>query len=383
MINTIKTIAYSCLSTVLGRRPKIKQLNNLNNINMESSAELLSILKKHSVVGTSIAFTNTKGEVCTVNAGTFNLRDETNIDTKYRIASITKFIVALLIIILQKQNVLNVEDDISKYFTSTIKNPKDDKPIKIKHLMSHTSTIIDSELYFNAFSNPKKIDEVIRFSNNKVGEKFEYSNLAAGMLEYIIEKTTGLSLQQNINIYIAKPLNINIYMFPNLEVDIAEIYRVFPKSNKPDYKFDLDVYQNNLDYQNRPIEYHYIKSAGGIHISAIDLLTLTKAVLAGDSIVTKDMLKLMEKPMAEYPKPERKLYHGLGTLIIDDKRIAKNIIYGHQGFAYGAVQGMFYDRENNMCFVSLNNGAKEWRNGHFSKLNEALLNWYQKYYYKG
>ncbi|NMD38636.1 MAG: beta-lactamase family protein, partial [Christensenellaceae bacterium] len=350
-------------------------------ISMESSNELLSILKKHAVLGTSIAFTNANGDICTVSAGKANPIKYVDNCTNFRTASISKFIVALVIMNLHKQNVLNIEDDISKYFSLLIKNPNDSKVIKIKNLMSHTSTIIDSELYFNAFNSPKKINEVINFSNNKVGNSFEYSNFAAGMLEYIIEKATGLSLQKNINIYVAKPLDINIYLFPNLELDIAEIYRVFPKSKRPNYKFDLDTYQSNLDYKNRGIEYHYIRSAGGMHISAIDLLTLTKAVLQGDSIINKDMLELMESPVAKYPMPQRKLYHGLGTLIIDDKRISKNILYGHQGFAYGAVQGMFYDRQNNMCFVSLNNGAKEWRNGHFSKLNEALLNWWQKYYY--
>ena len=48
------------------------------------------------------------------------------------------------------------------------------------------------------------------------------------------------------------------------------------------------------------------------------------------------------------------------------------MLHGHQGFAYGAVNGFFFDDKGN-GFVSFNSGASEQRIGRLSLLNRDLI----------
>ena len=66
--------------------------------------------------------------------------------------------------------------------------------------------------------------------------------------------------------------------------------------------------------------------------------------------------------------------HGMGLLTIQDPSIHPGTLWGHQGFAYGAVNGVFFDQDGN-GFVSLNSGASERRTGHLALLNRDLIAW--------
>ena len=64
--------------------------------------------------------------------------------------------------------------------------------------------------------------------------------------------------------------------------------------------------------------------------------------------------------------------HGMGLLKLEDSSVSPRPLWGHQGFAYGAVNGVFFD-ETGTGFVSLNSGASEQRTGHLACLNRDLI----------
>ena len=64
---------------------------------------------------------------------------------------------------------------------------------------------------------------------------------------------------------------------------------------------------------------------------------------------------------------------GIGTFILKEPRISKHLIYGHQGMAYGAVHGLFFDPECKKGVVILTSGASEARRGVLADLNFDLL----------
>ena len=68
----------------------------------------------------------------------------------------------------------------------------------------------------------------------------------------------------------------------------------------------------------------------------------------------------------------RGLRHGMGLFTLEDQSVSPRRLYGHQGFAYGAVNGVFFDGEGN-GFVSFNSGASEQRVGRLSCLNRDLI----------
>ena len=69
---------------------------------------------------------------------------DTTPDTIYRIASISKIIVALGAMKLVEQGKLDINEDVSKYLGFTLRNPNHpDKKITLKHIMTQSSSITD------------------------------------------------------------------------------------------------------------------------------------------------------------------------------------------------------------------------------------------------
>jgi hypothetical protein len=62
----------------------------------------------------------------------------------------------------------------------------------------------------------------------------------------------------------------------------------------------------------------------------------------------------------------------MGLFLLEDKSVTARRLHGHQGFAYGAVNGFFFDDDGN-GFVSFNSGASEARTGRLSCLNKDLI----------
>jgi len=59
-------------------------------------------------------------------------------------------------------------------------------------------------------------------------------------------------------------------------------------------------------------------------------------------------------------------------LQLDDPQVHPAPLWGHQGFAYGAVNGVFFDAQGN-GFAALNSGSGERRYGHLAAVNRGLI----------
>ena len=92
----------------------------------------------------------------------------------------------------------------------------------------------------------------------------------------------------------------------------------------------------------------------------------------GGAFLSEESCKQLITPLGQWPDGRIPIGHGMGMLSVCDDRISRQRLYGHQGFAYGAVNGVFLTGEGD-GFVSLNNGASEQRVGHISLLNQELI----------
>lgn len=128
--------------------------------------------------------------------------------TKFRIASNTKQMTAMAIMMLQERGKLSVRDSLCKYIPRC---PANWRGITLRHLLTHTSGIIDfDDLEDDETSSeckPRKFSQTIASVQHrplefKPGFKFSYSNSNYVLLGHIIEKLSGTSyekfLQQNI-----------------------------------------------------------------------------------------------------------------------------------------------------------------------------------------
>lgn len=383
MKNRLKKLAYYCLCKVYGKKHGNLSLIKADGIDKYKLYTLMRIFKRHRVQAAAISYRLSDSSTHTLCFGSSNniIIDE---NTYFRTASITKLFIAVLVLKFEEEGLLKIEDSISKYLNYPIENPKfKNCPISIEQILSHTSSIVDSKEYFAAMQEKKPFDKVLEYSNNKPSSKFEYSNLAFGLLEIALENISNKPLDKLLDEYIFSPYNIDACLYPSLDMNVADIYRIYKPSDRPNYTFDEFRYKQNLEYQNLDKKYRYLKAAGSIHITLKGISTFAQAMLKsmraqdGGILSNASVLKLIDQKI-KYPKRERRLYHSCSMLIVDDIRICPNKIYGHQGFAYGCVNGIFLDPLNNMYLVSLNSGAMEWRNGHFSCYTEDLLNYIYK-----
>ena len=67
--------------------------------------------------------------------------------------------------------------------------------------------------------------------------------------------------------------------------------------------------------------------------------------------------------------------YGLGLVLLHRPDISPYLLVGHQGFAYGCVDGAFIEPETGRAMVFLNGGASEAREGRLGLCNRDLLRW--------
>lgn len=126
--------------------------------------------------------------------------------TKYRIGSITKTVVAVSILQLQKQGKVNIYDNVNNYIPFF----PADKQITLAHLLTHTSGLPKKGEGKVDASNR---DELISWIGNQkliapAGEKWNYVDYNYMVLAYIVETVTGKSINEYVTEHIFEPLGM-------------------------------------------------------------------------------------------------------------------------------------------------------------------------------
>lgn len=192
------------------------------------------------------------------------------------IASVSKIFIGIALLKAQEKGLLNLDDPINKYLPFKVFNPNfKNKPITIRQLSTHTSTIIDTENYMGrAYILKDKIDstsikiknipqsfnpndtkiplsqflenylsekgkwyEKDAFTKNKPGELFEYTNIGASLAAYIIEIVSHQSYAEFTTEHILKPLKMGNsgWSYDIVNFDKVSMLYSSPKMEVPYY----------------------------------------------------------------------------------------------------------------------------------------------------
>lgn len=150
-------------------------------------------------------------------------------NSKFRVGSITKTMVATCILQLEENGLLNTEDPINNYLRATLVNDTiaPSSTLKIRHLLNHTSGISNSAdnptCQADVLNNPLSshtLEEAI-YCGASQGEIFPpefawgYSNTNYSILAMIIEEITGISYQDYLTQNIITPLNLTETEIPS------------------------------------------------------------------------------------------------------------------------------------------------------------------------
>jgi len=164
------------------------------------------------------------------------------------IASISKTFIGISLLKAQEMGYLNLDDPVNKYLPFEVFNPKHpDKPITLRQLSCHTSSIQDTDTYdersyvlrksiseddkekleanenFNDPAQAVSMDEFFKrvltreglwysedvYLDSEPGTKFEYSNVAAALTAYALEQATQSDYREFTRKHILEPLEMN------------------------------------------------------------------------------------------------------------------------------------------------------------------------------
>lgn len=180
--------------------------------------------------------------------GLADLKTKSKIDenTLFNVGSISKTFVSNAILMLQDEGKLSVEDNMSKYFDN-FKNKEIAEKVKIKHLLTHTSGLVDNRqtktdsLFYLTAKDvenwyPTTQTEHLNF---EPGTRFEYSNPAYNALALIIEDVSGMPWQKYVADNIFTPSGMNTSTItdgPHPETGVSHAYiKINGKWSEKDY----------------------------------------------------------------------------------------------------------------------------------------------------
>lgn len=206
---------------------------------------------------------------------------------KYGIASITKQFTSFAILQLEEKNALKVEDYINKYLPNF---PYGDK-ITIHQLLTHTSGLPDQPFDFDITAyRPLNNKEPNKANDDKIklvsepGTSFLYSNSGYILLGYIIEKTSGKTLDAYFKENIMEPFDLKNTGFNNEKNNLDNMAMGY--LNKDKEEFGVTLTDTSVGY---------VRGASGLYSTVEDLLKWETA-LTEQKFISKKFYEKMYNP---------------------------------------------------------------------------------------
>ena len=269
-------------------------------------------------------------------------------NTIYEIGSITKVFTSLLLQKMADDGKLNLNDPISKFLPKSVKTPsKNGKEITLLDLSAQISGLprmpdnFRPKDYQNPFADytPEKLYEFLSSYKltRDIGEKYEYSNVGAGLLGHILSLAGKSDYETLVEKYICEPLKMKstfITFKPEFKKRLAQGYNI---SGNP---------VKNWDFSS-------LAGAGALKSCVNDLITFLKANMG---LIKSDLYSSMLKI--------QKRVHDTGIPDLDIamgwhiwKKFGKQIIW-HNGGTYGYTTFIGFDNESKKGVIVLSNGPQ-------------------------
>ncbi|MBO0593688.1 beta-lactamase family protein [Cellulophaga sp. E16_2] len=359
----ISITLFSCKEKI---EPKETSKKNYKAINDTLTKNLQLAFDKEAIIGFSVAVVDDKGLVYDKGFG-FTDIDQKNpytSNTIQNIGSISKTLIGISLLKAQELGKLDLNDPINNYLPFKIVNPNyPDKPILIKHLAYHTSSIIDlDEIYgksyvlekseheenegvFDYFNKPETKISLLEyiensltvngkwytndtFSNTKPGEKREYSNIAAALCAQIIASATGQDYQSFTKVNILKPLKMSSSGWSSKDIDTIRRSKLFANKEMMIADYSLITYAD-----------------GGFITSSKDLGLFLSELIKGyngkGALLTKQSYdKLFEKQKVSEKETDGEF--GIFMEFRDEFLGVEEKIIGHNGSDPGVMTAMYF-----------------------------------------
>lgn len=277
-------------------------------------------------------------------------------DTLFRIGSITKAFTGLAMLKLQEEGKLSLSDPLAKYFSDApLTNPwKKTNPVRIAHLLEHTSGLLDLNRaeFDHSDPTPWSLKQGLYFGDKPrtlhwpPGLHSSYSNTGPGYAAYVLEKITGQQYEDFITENFFQPLEMNnAGFFLNAETkrNLATGYDTDGKTTIPYWHMIL-----------RPF--------GGINATPREMghfvqMLLNRGKYKGRNVMQEASIMRMEIPTTTLAAKAGLSYgYGLGNYQYLHQGF---LFHGHGGDGDGYLSHYAYNRETGLGYFVVINAFKQ------------------------
>ncbi|MBT3495904.1 MAG: serine hydrolase [Candidatus Marinimicrobia bacterium] len=256
-----KRVSHAPLSVDFGHTRENRDENELN-------AYIEQTMAMNYIPGLSVSIVKNGSIVWGNNYGYANTADSilVNQNTLFLLSSVSKTITATALMQLWEEQYFQLDDPINNYLPFTVSHP--DYPnteLTFKMLLTHTSGIKDRwntmtyydgdpELELGYFleeyliSGGEFYNANGNFTNSNPGTNYEYSNIGAALIGYLVEVISEIPFNEYCNENIFEPLEITNAGWFLSEIDIDELaipYEISGGSGNTCYEIGCGIYDEN------------------------------------------------------------------------------------------------------------------------------------------
>ncbi len=246
-------------------------------------------------------------------------------DTVYEIGSVTKVFTSLLLADMVEKGEVKPDDPVAKFLPANVKAPSRngrqitllDLSMQVSGLPRLPDNLKPSNLTnpYASYDAPKLYDFLSRYTLTRdPGEKYEYSNLAVGLLGHALALRAGMSYEELLRRRIFEPLGMTS---TSITLSDAQKKRLAPGYNdklKPVSNWDFDV----------------LAGCGAIRSTANDMLKFVAANLELTDTPLKAAMRRMRSIDRPTDIPDVKVAMAWHIFTKFDEQI-----YWHNGGTYG------------------------------------------------
>lgn len=306
--------------------------------------------------------------------------------TPFMLASISKTVTATAILQLVEDGTIGLDQDIDSILDFALDNPRvpGDETITVRHLLTHTSGLVDDEDVWGGYpgepgslyvlgDSPISLrdflvgyftpggawyDPVRNFAADPPGTRFEYSNLATALLGYLVEAASAAALDAHSDAEIFAPLameDTGWHLADFVAGDVAMPYE----------SFGGDFYEwGQYGYPDYP--------DGQLRASATDLARFLAAWASGGVLDGERILE--EATVAEALTVQNPAVDPAQGLSWYFDTLGGRAVVGHNGGDYGATTDMFFEpASGNGVVVLVNTDDTPARLRAMARIEDALF----------
>ncbi len=274
----ILVIFFAIVSFSCKQKADLQSKSVYDTLKDSLTYELSEIHKKGYINGFGVSIVNQEGILYEKGFGYSDLGSKKAYteQTIQNIGSVSKTLIGIALMKAQEMGALHLDDPIDKYLPFEVVNPNHPKEkITIRHLATHSSSILDSDFYdskayilkdiqqnsdtgyktlnekFNAPDSKMPVLEFLQkmlsengewynkegFSKHKPGAIFEYSNVAATLAAAVLEIAVKQSYDKFTKDHILNPLKMNSsgWSFKNITLEKHSKLYADPDNEIPFY----------------------------------------------------------------------------------------------------------------------------------------------------